>query len=1376
MASFVVDITAVRFAAANTGYKDITITGMPQAGVSCTITGTDASTFGYRIPGQDQNVYRVYTTSHSNIGVNRSEKSATFRITNAGDSTDYVEVNLYQVPYYGYPSVRGVSNVYDNIYAYYAGDAFASADIFAEYRTDNVGTYAILYVDGYEGTTTLSQDWAYYTAEGVYTDTGFKQIKIGASNNYDAECRNCTITFPGTNSGNSSILYQNAYPSSSAGCTSPVHFTKDGGTERITLKTNQQSAANIDPQTWFTNDGLTYTIVESGSGTLYYDVTLGANQDNYSKSGVIMFEIWSTHKKYGFAIIRQDASSGPTPTLTVDPSVLTYPSSGGARVLDVTYATSLSTNASLMPSWLGYTSTSIGPSNKTFTISAASNDTSVARNWDFELSDATMAVTVPITQAAGQASSLSISPSSNSVTNSSGSVQITVTAVGISEINYSCTSWISYSGKSGSVYTFTYTANTTTSQRTGTITFYGGGLSETYTLIQAAGSAPSLVVSPTAESVSSTSGSVQVTVTATNISTVTYSISDSWISYTSESSGVYTFGYTANAGAQRQGVVTFSGGGLSRTYTLTQAAGQTYPTFSVSPSSLSFGAGEVSDYLETSNINNNQLGWNITYNEGSDWMSLNFSNPGMIRVACVWNSSESSRTATIRLYRITDPSVDYIDVQVTQAGGTWQTLTVTPSTANVEQRGGYVSVYVTDGNSVYAYEHTEPSWITVTATGTPEYWDLMVAANNSATARTGVVEWLHNGKLGTFTVYQEGADPLVVTPRSVDFGEEGGTSSLDVTFSGTLTYNSSSFPSWLSMTETSSTTGHKVFSLVVPRTEVAVAKTFVIQFEDDYNSVGVRVNQAAGRSTWFTVSDDVLWFAADGTTTGPLGFGISYRGIAPGVRLASGSEWITLTESSTDSSILVRPTVSENIYAEGREGVVVVEGTDDSKEVVISQAAHTASFSVTPTSLLDYGFFGGVNFLEFSDVPNGGLSWNITYDSGSDWVTITFEDGDTGRVSVVENTSSSARTAYLKFYNQDDEDDYIVVRLVQGGHRIIPIWRDAYYTPLGSEIGENFHYRLVDSVSGKVLFEGISVSPDDDSLPESINVPRLVESYIRSDENPVFDDSYRWKNLRGELDIDFYNAGVTPADLETSFSFWNDWSRKTLSIGTSKLLNDPINGRGARGMQLPLCVYNGPGSPYWFNTSDGSGIVRITFPEVEGFKMVNVPYVNTDEITFWASYTSGGSTYSTRLFTYDMTHCGQGYFVYRNRLGGWDSFLIEGNISKTEGYNKEKFSSPKKGRYYEIEKHINQVDITTSYQATTGWLTDEEAERLVHHLLSSPRVYFCSLEGDRYEPENMLCEVVLTDSSAEYKKFRNGKRLVNYTINFETANIKQVQR
>ena len=135
MASFSVDITEVRFAATNAGYKDITITGMPQAGVSCTITGADTSAFNYRISGDDQNVYRVYTTSHTNIGTNSDEKTATFKITNSSDSTDYVEVSLVQDSYFGKPMVSSVKNVYDNIYV--CSGLSGDATIFAEYRTDN---------------------------------------------------------------------------------------------------------------------------------------------------------------------------------------------------------------------------------------------------------------------------------------------------------------------------------------------------------------------------------------------------------------------------------------------------------------------------------------------------------------------------------------------------------------------------------------------------------------------------------------------------------------------------------------------------------------------------------------------------------------------------------------------------------------------------------------------------------------------------------------------------------------------------------------------------------------------------------------------------------------------------------------------------------------------------------------------------------------------------------------------------------------------------------------------------------------------------------------------------------------------------------------
>ena len=91
------------------------------------------------------------------------------------------------------------------------------------------------------------------------------------------------------------------------------------------------------------------------------------------------------------------------------------------------------------------------------------------------------------------------------------------------------------------------------------------------------------------------------------------------------------------------------------------------------------------------------------------------------------------------------------------------------------------------------------------------------------------------------------------------------------------------------------------------------------------------------------------------------------------------------------------------------------------------------------------------------------------------------------------------------------------------------------------------------------------------------------------------------------------------------------------------------------------------------------------------------------------------------------------------------------------------------------------MDIDTTYQAYTGWLTDEESERLVFHLLSSPTVFFQNLNkaNQLYDTDSefgALLPVRITASSSEYKKFRNGKRLVNYLITFEKCNIEQVRR
>ena len=301
-----------------------------------------------------------------------------------------------------------------------------------------------------------------------------------------------------------------------------------------------------------------------------------------------------------------------------------------------------------------------------------------------------------------------------------------------------------------------------------------------------------------------------------------------------------------------------------------------------------------------------------------------------------------------------------------------------------------------------------------------------------------------------------------------------------------------------------------------------------------------------------------------------------------------------------------------------------------------------------------------------------------------------------------------------------------------------------------------------------VLYQGVTVAPDSSHTPDPINITRLVESYVNSGEFNYTSGS--WKKLPGELTVNFYKVGQS--GLIQQWLIWNDWSRYKLVYDSISTLNDPINFRACQGMKLPLCVYQ-KGTTSWSMTeakkNGTSSTTSFSYPSSYKFAVYVPSYTSSAKRL---DFKRGGTT----QFSYDMTACGQGYFLYRNRFGGWDSFLIEGNIYKKEGYARQNYTSPVNTSYgYSVDRHTDKVNITTSYEVHTGWLTDQEAERLVYHLLSSPKVYFTSFEGDHYELGDMK-EVILTGSQAEYKKYRNGRKLTSYTITFDASDTKRVQR
>lgn len=801
-----------------------------------------------------------------------------------------------------------------------------------------------------------------------------------------------------------------------------------------------------------------------------------------------------------------------------------------------------------------------------------------------------------ITQSGAEAKSLTISPTGASVGSAAGTTTVTVTSTGIDKVECSIEEgWVSLKTQSSNVYTFSYTANTSSSKRSCIITFYGGGLSKTFVINQAAGA---ISVSPKSQNVDNTSGTIQVTVKGS--SNITYSISGSWLTYQSKSGNVYTFAYTQNStSSQRTATVTFSASGMTdEVFTLTQEGAST-DELTATPSSLNFtkSGGQKSivlTYTGTLHLRDDNPDWitDVSYSVGSS--------PKTYNITAAANTSSYAREWKAYFYDANSS----IYVPIIQNGTTTPSLSISPTSGNVDENSGRISIIVT-------------------ATG--------------------------------------------INSSDINYQISG---------------------SWLSY---SSRSGY----------------TFYFEYQENKSS--------SSRTATIT-------FSAFGKTA-------TY----------------TLVQSA-----VVLPDVP-------------------------------GSFKVYPKKLRYYGEGGDIR-VSFTNRPEGGIDYEITYIDGSDWLSV----GDSGPNKYVSATKNSGirRRASVRFYDANDTTNYVIVKVIQGnidGYN--SIWMDDLYYPESRDDNGNYYYRLVNHKNNAEYFEGVSTKPTNwGGEIGGIDIPRLIDGHLHSF---LFSGSSSdWSNmLDSYLTVDIYNMTENgyPGVVDATFKYYNDWSRFEKRYDYTRSLNDPINGKGCDNMIIPFCVYYDDAATFSIVDTEKNGNVNtytLSKPSTP-FAMRTNSFYDTKKLEYKQD--------NEVIFSYDMDHCGPGAFIYRNRFGGWDSFLIEGNIIKTDNYTKLNWR--RKGEYnqgysintlkYIDEKVTDSVNIDTTYQAYTGWLSDEEAERLVFHLLSSPIVYFQNLHKENQvfdtDPLLDLIPIRITTSSAEYKKFRNGKKLVNYLITFEKSNTEKVR-
>lgn len=275
-----------------------------------------------------------------------------------------------------------------------------------------------------------------------------------------------------------------------------------------------------------------------------------------------------------------------------------------------------------------------------------------------------------------------------------------------------------------------------------------------------------------------------------------------------------------------------------------------------------------------------------------------------------------------------------------------------------------------------------------------------------------------------------------------------------------------------------------------------------------------------------------------------------------------------------------------------------------------------------------------------------------------------------------------------------------------------PIWQNTTYAAAGDD---PLTYSI--TMDGEDIFYGRAFArPGRNSI--TVNLNRVCQNYLSSKLPPFRTSSYGHSENPGAMrTFSLYNED-TGARLG-QYDFVLDWSYDAgVDWSADHIMSRPINGRWVSGMHCYLTEYSG--GTVWDTASK-------------------------DVI---AGYYSQADT------------CGAEYALYYlNRYGGWDSFLIEGRVTRRDAYERYMLTdSTATGRTHQTRPYNNQI--TPSWELHTGWLTDAQARNLTFNLLSSNMVYLHSLTGDEVIP------VYVSDSEAEYKTFRNqGNHLVSFTIN-----------
>lgn len=267
-----------------------------------------------------------------------------------------------------------------------------------------------------------------------------------------------------------------------------------------------------------------------------------------------------------------------------------------------------------------------------------------------------------------------------------------------------------------------------------------------------------------------------------------------------------------------------------------------------------------------------------------------------------------------------------------------------------------------------------------------------------------------------------------------------------------------------------------------------------------------------------------------------------------------------------------------------------------------------------------------------------------------------------------------------------------------------PIWKDTEYSVDADVLSYYITYNT------EIVFRGKAYrKPDADVL--SVNINKICQNYLSNElpDNFFLLNEHNFVNTNAVGEFNLYNADNNT--LLEEYRFYYDWSYDENYNNINYNKSSEINSHYTDGML------------YLFTNKSGTGYTN---------------YV----------YSLGETGY-----------CGDYAIYYLDSYGCWLGFLFEGYCRKTDNYTQYEYNKSFDNTTIQFEQGRYISEINTTYELTTGWLEDSQAENFAKNLVGSNMAYLHDLRNGRIFP------VLIDETGVDYKTYKtNGRHLVSYTI------------